>query len=351
MVSINNHALIFIGIRSNRESATNGEVVKNQLLINRFSELFSDVYVLDLYKFKSRFLLIFLRLIYLLIKYPAVPIVLSVSSKTANKFILIFNLIRRKNVYYWVVGGALSELLSTHTYSVKPYKNLKCILVQGKEMVTDLHKLGLKQTQLVLNAKPIKYIPKKHIRPTGTILNFVFISRVSPGKGCDYIFEAVKKLNSENLSSRFTVTFYGKIESGYTTFLHSVSSYDNVTYNGFLDLQDPQSYDVLASYDAMLFPTYWEGEGFAGIFIDAFIAGLPVICSDWNCNSDFIDDSVGRIIPVHDVDALAFTMKQFINNEVDIRMMSSNCQSRATEYDITTVLSLDYLKQLGLISN
>ena len=30
----------------------------------------------------------------------------------------------------------------------------------------------------------------------------------------------------------------------------------------------------------MLFPTYWHGEGFPGIVIDAFVAGLLVVATD-----------------------------------------------------------------------
>lgn len=31
----------------------------------------------------------------------------------------------------------------------------------------------------------------------------------------------------------------------------------------------------------MLFPTLLKGEGFAGVFIDSFVSGVPMIVSDW----------------------------------------------------------------------
>lgn len=341
--------LIFIGIESSRAEATNGEIVKNQILLNKFREIYDEVYVIDLFNLKKRVVSVVFRLLLALLQYPRTRIVLSASTKVAYRFIKAFDLIKRKNVYYWVVGGAFSDALIKGEYPVKPYKNLKYIMVQGSGMVEQLHKVGLSQTRLVLNAKPISYLPQKKVNHKGGFVKFVFISRVSPGKGCDYIFEAVNRLNANNYKNKFTVTFYGKIENGYKNFLPSIAAAENIEYKGFLDLQEQKSYDVLASYDVMLFPSYWEGEGFAGIFIDAFIAGLPVICSDWNCNAEFINDEVGKVIPVHDVEALAEAMKQCIDGTIDVKTLSENCQKRAIEYDINNVFSERHLKDLDLM--
>lgn len=340
--------LIFIGIVGTRSAAVNGEVVKNQLLLGKFREAFSDVHVVDLYEFKKRFVRVTFQLVLSLIKYPKAKIVLSASSKLAYRFVSFFSFIRRKDVFYWVVGGSFTDMLKRGEFSVKPYRNLHSILVQGPGMVTDLYGLGLKQGRLIRNAKPIPYIPQKIYRNDG-VIKFVFISRVSPGKGCDYILEAARRLNQEGLADRFSVSYYGKIEPGYDSFLSNVDQIENVEYKGFLDLQEKESYDTLAAYDVMLFPTYWEGEGFAGIFIDAFIAGLPVICSDWNCNKDFINDELGKVIPVHDVDALSSAMRDCIDGEMDIRKISANCQSQAPQYDIDVVLSISSLHELGLL--
>lgn len=57
-----------------------------------------------------------------------------------------------------------------------------------------------------------------------------------------------------------------------------------------------QSTEVLKNYDALLFPTYYEGEGFAGTIIDAFAAGLPVIASDWKYNSEIIKQGITGVI-------------------------------------------------------
>ena len=202
--------LIFIGIESSRAEATNGEIVKNQLLLNKFRDIYDDVYVIDLFNLKKRVVFVIIQLLFVLLRYPKTKIVLSASTKVAYCFIKIFDLIKRKNVYYWVVGGAFSEVLKKGEYPVKPYKNLKYIMVQGGGMVKQLCSLGLTQARQVLNAKPITYIPNKNLGKRGDKIRFVFISRVSPGKGCDYIFEAAKRLNADNYKEKFSITFYGK---------------------------------------------------------------------------------------------------------------------------------------------
>jgi glycosyltransferase involved in cell wall biosynthesis len=50
-----------------------------------------------------------------------------------------------------------------------------------------------------------------------------------------------------------------------------------VVYGGVVPFN--KSVEVLKDYFAVLFPTYYEGEGFAGTIIDAHSAGVPIIAS------------------------------------------------------------------------
>ena len=136
-----------------------------------------------------------------------------------------------------------------------------------------------------------------------------------PDKGCDYILQAVRRLNAKGLQHRFSVDFYGKTDASYRErFEKEISKLENAAHHGLLDLRTREGYDILATYDAMLFPSYWVGEGFAGVFIDAFIAGLPVLASDWAHNAEVIaDGKLGLIYPVHSVEALMEAMERCIS--------------------------------------
>jgi glycosyltransferase involved in cell wall biosynthesis len=72
----------------------------------------------------------------------------------------------------------------------------------------------------------------------------------------------------------------------------------------------------------MLFPTYWQGEGFPGAIIDAFVSGVPVIASDWNMNREIIiHEKNGLLVPPGDAMSLALAMKRMIfDGELRIKM-------------------------------
>ena len=60
---------------------------------------------------------------------------------------------------------------------------------------------------------------------------------------------------------------------------------------------DDSNYAILNSYDMMIFPTYYAGEGVAGVIVDAFIAGLPVIASDLgSCREVISDKETGYLV-------------------------------------------------------
>ena len=100
----------------------------------------------------------------------------------------------------------------------------------------------------------------------------------------------------------------------------------------------------------MLFPTYWKGEGFAGIFIDAFISGVPIIASDWAHNRQFLkENETALFVPVHDVEALFFKMQQCVDGVYPLEKMSNKCQEEAQKYDINKVITKGLLKRLEII--
>lgn len=109
-------------------------------------------------------------------------------------------------------------------------------------------------------------------------------------------------------------------------------------------------YDTLSTYDVMLFPTYWDGEGFAGVVLDANMVGLPIIASDWNMNKEVVQDGeTGFIIPVHDHKALANRMKTFINGDVDLMSMKQKCLKYVKQFDYRKVVTRELLQKLGLL--
>lgn len=176
------------------------------------------------------------------------------------------------------------------------------------------------------------------------------LSRINPLKGSDYIINCAKKLNIQ-FSNDFEIDFYGEIASNYSDFITKIDALPNVNYKGFIDLRKSENYNLLAQYDVMLFPTYWPGEGFPGILIDAFIAGLPVIASDWHLNKDIISNGkTGFLVKANDEEDLYKMMGKCIQNPAIARSMSENCQREAKKYDTNAVITYSLFKDINLFN-
>ena len=94
-----------------------------------------------------------------------------------------------------------------------------------------------------------------------------------------------------------------------------------------------KSVDAIKDYYALLFPTCWLGEGFAGTIIDAFSAGLPVVASDWNCNKEIVDNRItGILYPNDEQKDLYESVKWIIEHSEQLFEMKKNCIREAKKY-------------------
>jgi glycosyltransferase involved in cell wall biosynthesis len=159
------------------------------------------------------------------------------------------------------------------------------------------------------------------------------VGRISKSKGIGEILEAIAFLKAKDFN--FHVTFYGPVED-----IFALES-SNSSYGGILDIQanSNEVYASLSTYNVMLFPTYWQGEGFPGVIIDAFIAGLPIIATDWNMNKELIKEGVnGYLVDAKNSIALADKMIWVMENKSNLKDIADNNHRRANDYHIDNVL-------------
>ena len=350
---MSNNKLVFIGPMNLGKVPTAGDSVKNQLFLDRFLQVFDKVYTIDTADWRKKPLILF-KLIGVILLHPKAKVIISANPGSADKLIRIVRQLGFHNdFFYWVVGGSFHTMIREGRFSVMNYSFLKGIFVQGQSMVNSLRDNGLNNAVYVPNSKMINHYGKKELNKDRKT-HFVFLSRIEEYKGCTDIINAVDILNQSGYAGKFDLVFYGRMSEDVLyakLFNGMVSEREDVEYRGLLNLRETKNYDELAKYDVMLFPTYWHGEGFPGIVIDAFISSMPIIASDWNLNKEVIEEGrTGWIIPPHDVDALAERMKYVINNREEVQRMSIFCRKRAAQYDSRIVLSEYNLKKLGVLS-
>lgn len=338
--------LIFIGPIRKGEQAISGGTMKNQLFLRRFEPVFDKIVSVDTWNWKRRPFL-FLELIYKLLFNRGAKVIISCESVAPIIINFLYYVRLKKHVFYWVIGSGVVERISKGVISAKPFRFLDNIFVQSPTMVKKLEASGLHNAVFVPNSKPIYNVPSvDHLKG---ITRFVFLSRIQTEKGCDLIINSVRRLNDEGYFDRFTVDFYGFIMPGYDI-MSKIGGMTNIKYNGLLNLSDYKGYEILSHYDIMLFPTFYSGEGFPGVVIDAYIAGIPLIATDWHFNAEVIEENeTGILIPPQDEEALYSAMKKFIDCKDSINDMSTSCKKRAKQYDVNTVLGEARLQELGLI--
>ena len=329
-------------------------VAKNQHLIAALRK-YCRVTVLDFYK-KNRHPWIYLQTLWTFITQPKATIILSTSAKNIYVILKLFKALHvHRDIIHWVIGGAFGKNIQEGRFKADIFNYVKFNLVQCKGMIAELESAGVTNAKFVSNFKPITYYPDLDkaiaVRKSSEKVLFVFLSRIMPDKGCDYLLRAIQMLNGKGLQDKFIVDFYGKIDGSYQkTFIQKLNKLDNANYNSLLDLRANEGYDTLSNYHAMVFPTYWKGEGFAGVFIDAFIAGLPVLASNWAYNAEILSgEQLGLVYPAHDVTALANTMEKCILGEIDLIGMAIRARSDALKYQADHVITEEYLKSIKLL--
>ncbi|RHR40998.1 MULTISPECIES: glycosyltransferase [Parabacteroides] len=139
--------------------------------------------------------------------------------------------------------------------------------------------------------------------PTNKIYSkrFVYIGSVKKEKGIREILNCSRHLNDS-----YTLDIYGPLDGDIP--MEDFQN-TNVTYKGVLPPWQVRK--ALTSYDVLLLPTYYEGEGYPGIIIEAFSVDIPVIATEWNAIPEIVTNMYnGLLIPVKDENALLEAIKK-----------------------------------------
>lgn len=341
--------LILVGGIHLNHKPTCGETMKNQLFLKRFNELFEKVVPIDTFQWQKHPRTL-VKLFFGLLFNPNAKVIISGSRSSRFLINFLYRFPINKHVYFWVVGGDLPIAVRKGLFNVKALNSLVYLPVQGQSMVEELNKLGVKNAIFVPNSKPITYHPTIKQHEAQTPYRFVFLSRIHPDKGFKEIREASEMLDVAGYKGQYTIDFYGSKAAEFADeFDALIAQRDAWNYNGYMDLTTDAGYELLSSYDMMIFPTYWRGEGFPGVVLDANIAGVPIIASDWNLNTEVIEHNrTGIIIPTHDASALYEAMKNVITGEIDLFAMKNTCVEHVQQYDFRNVLSEELMKKLKL---
>lgn len=212
--------------------------------------------------------------------------------------IFLLSIISRVRIHYFVVGGWLREFLThlpLHRVMLRKIAGIHAETLRLKKELEDFYRF--KNVDTFPNFRFFEFNP---IRSKSDKLRIVFMARINKLKGLDWIFELAEYIAKNKLENKLCITFYGPYYEGDKQYFdENVAKYSFVEYKGVL--QPDVIHETLSHYDVMLLPTHYYTEGLPGSVVDAYIAGIPVIVSEWKHSHEFIDDNKsGFIVPFNE---------------------------------------------------
>ena len=248
---------------------------------------------------------------------------------------------KNRKLHYVVIGGWLPEFLKTRKSLAKRLKRFDGIYVETNTMKMALEEQGFKNIVIMPNCKDLKILkPEELVYPTKEPYKLCTFSRVMKEKGIEDAVNAVKEVNEEAGRTVYKLDIYGQVDSAQVQWFEDLKTTfpDYVNYRGVVDYD--KSVDVLKNYFALLFPTYYDGEGFAGTVLDALASGVPVIASDWKYNAEIINENIGFVYPVRIQEAFIKILKIAVDNPRILLDKKKDCLREAEKYRTENVVKI-----------
>lgn len=323
-----------------------GVTVKNQLLLDTIFNDIENINVIDFCKVKRNPLNavpVFAQMIWAFLRKDTV--VYGFGSKSRLKIALTIQklLAGKSNLHKCVnivMGGRIAHDIAEDPFYEKLLKQLKINLVETQEMKAALHNKGLTNVAVFPNPKPQarSRMPKE----SDGLLKCVFFSRICKEKGVDYIISEFNEMTDHEA----TLDFFGPIDSEIKErFMSFVENHSNVRYCGVFDSAKNDIYGELNKYDVLLFPTTWPGEGVPGILVEAKMAGIVPIVSDWKYNSEIvIDNKEGIVLENLDAGTLVDTLTELNKDRAILKKLKMGSFLSRERYAIETYV--EYISNL-----
>jgi glycosyltransferase involved in cell wall biosynthesis len=162
---------------------------------------------------------------------------------------------------------------------------------------------------------------------------FIYVGHVKPTKGLREIIIAGKQIPDDCL-----IDVYGPLLDGMSE--ADFIGVERVHYKGILSPFDVVR--MMNEYDALLLPTYHGGEGYPGVILEAYAAGIPVVASRWQVIPELVDETSGILTEPKNATSLLEAMMILVNRQEHYIKLCHGVVLKRGEFDACKWL-LEYI--------
>lgn len=199
-------------------------------------------------------------------------------------------------------------------------------LVETKELMAAAEGEAIPHIDWFPNTRPRR--ADAEIRPpAGKCRRFVYLSQIKVHKGIRELIAAAERFGDD-----VTVDVYGPFFDGLDATMFAGCR--RVHYRGIVPPE--RVMDVLPQYDALVLPTYYDGEGYPGILLEAYNAGLPVVTTRWKAVPEIADETCALVVEPRDADGLYVAMKRLVDDDALYARLCAGLAAKRHELDSAT---------------
>ena len=171
--------------------------------------------------------------------------------------------------------------------------------------------------------------------------NILFVGRLaSQRKGVQFLLQAVRKLNEENLPCRLTVIGTGPHKPRLEKMTRDLNL-KNVKFLGYVPNERLPTYYNEA--DVFALPS--SSEGMSNVILEAMACGLPVVATNVGGNPELVDDGkTGLLVPPENADALYDAFLQLLLGKEKGKKMGMLGRKKIKHFFTWNRIAMEYLQ-------
>ena len=186
----------------------------------------------------------------------------------------------RRRIFYVVIGGWLADTLREQPRLLRAVMAFDGVCAETESLARDLRAIGVPNAWYLPNCRDYIEVPEKRLNEAPPLPVCTF-SRVTESKGIADAAAICRRANAVLGRDAFRLEVFGTVAPEYRAAFETLCAKEAAVMRYCGVKNADEAVETLSGQFALLFPTYYEGECFAGTVLDAFLSRTPIIANDW----------------------------------------------------------------------